>query len=175
MSGKNDVMVFVEQNEGRPADVSLELVCKGRELADRLRVGLSAVVCGERIASLAEKLVAHGCDEVHVAEDPRLRQYRTLPYARVVSEVIRKAQPQIVLFGATPVGRDLAPRIASDCAPASPPTAPTCRSATTPSRAAARNTRTCSTRSGPPSAATSSPRSSAPRRARRWPPCAKAS
>ena len=58
--------------------------------------------------------MAHGCDEVHLAEDPRLRQYRTLPYARVVSEVIRKAQPQIVLFGASPVGRDLAPRIASE-------------------------------------------------------------
>ncbi len=114
MAGKNDVMVFVEQNDGKPADVSLELVCKGRELADRLRVGLSAVVCGEGMSGLAEQLVSYGCDEVHVAEDARLRQYRTLPYVRAVSQVIRKAQPQIVLFGASPVGRDLAPRIASE-------------------------------------------------------------
>ena len=114
MPGKNDVMVFVEQNEGKAADVSLELVCKGRELADRLNVGLSAVVCGEHISGLTEQLVAFGCDEVHAAEDARLRQYRTLPYARVVCETIRKAQPQIVLFGASPVGRDLAPRIASE-------------------------------------------------------------
>jgi electron transfer flavoprotein alpha subunit len=114
MPGKNDVMVFVEQNEGQAVDVSLELVCKGRELADRLGVGLAAVVCGEHLSSLAEKLVAHGCDEVHLAEDARLRQYRTLPYSRVVSEVIRSKQPQIVLFGASPVGRDLAPRIASE-------------------------------------------------------------
>jgi electron transfer flavoprotein alpha subunit len=114
MAEKNGVMIFVEQDEGKPADVSLELVCKGRELADRLHVALSAVVCGQNISHIADALVAHGCDEVHLAEDHRLKQYRTLPYARVVSEVIRRTAPQIVLYGASPVGRDLAPRIASE-------------------------------------------------------------
>jgi len=114
MASRNNVMVFIEQDEGKPADVSLELVCKGRDLADRLRVGLSAIVLGHRIAGLADLLIAHGCDEVHLADDERLKQYRTLPYARVVADVIRKAQPQIVLYGASPVGRDLAPRIASE-------------------------------------------------------------
>ena len=114
MPDKNGVMIFVEQDGGKAADVSLELVCKGRELADRLKVGLSAVVLGEKLSRLADLLGAHGCDEVHVAEDPRLAHYRTLPYSRVVADVIRKAAPQIVLFGASPVGRDLAPRIASE-------------------------------------------------------------
>jgi electron transfer flavoprotein alpha subunit len=114
MAEKNGVLVFIEQDEGKIADVSLELVCKGRELADRLSVTLSAVLCGQNVSHIADDLVAHGCDEVHLAEDHRLKHFRTLPYSRVVSQVIRKTEPQIVLFGASPVGRDLAPRIASE-------------------------------------------------------------
>jgi len=113
MAGQNGVLVFIEQEGGKPAEVSLELICKGRELADRLEVSLSAVVLGNGIAGIPDNLFAYGCDEVHMAEDPRLERYRTLPYARVVANVIRKTGPQIVLYGATPVGRDLAPRIAS--------------------------------------------------------------
>lgn len=114
MSSKNGVMVFVEQDEGHVADVSLELVCKGRELADRLNVKLSAIVCGQHISDIGKTLISYGCDEVHMAEDHRLKRYRTLPYSRVVASVIQNAEPQIVLYGATPVGRDLAPRIASE-------------------------------------------------------------
>ena len=114
MSAENGVLVFIEQDGGKPAEVSLELVYKGRELADRLKVGLGAVVCGHGIGGIEEQLIAHGCDEVHVADNPQLEHYRTLPYARIVSGTIRKTQPQIVLYGATHVGRDLAPRIASE-------------------------------------------------------------
>ena len=114
MASKNGVMVFIEQDDGKLADVSLELVCKGRELADRLQTPLAAVLLGQRVGEIATRLIAHGCDEVHMAEDHRLRHYRTLPYSRIVGEVIRRAEPQIVLFGATVVGRDLAPRIASE-------------------------------------------------------------
>ena len=109
----NPVMVFVEQDGGVAADVSLELVCKGRELADKLGVRLAAMAVGHEIASLADGLFAYGCDEVLTADDPELKVYRTLPYTRVVAEMIRNYQPQIVLYGATHVGRDLAPRIAS--------------------------------------------------------------
>ncbi len=113
MAGTNDVFVFVEQDEGKPASVSLELVCKGRELADRLGVSLGAVVPCKTLDEIGAELFAYGCDTVYAAEDARLEHYRTVPYARVVSGVIREAQPQIVLYGATHVGRDLAPRIAS--------------------------------------------------------------
>ena len=114
MASKNSVMVFIEQDDGHIADVSLELICRGRELADRLNVTLSAVVPAQRTGEIAARCIALGCEEVHVAEDARLKHYRTLPFSRIVSAVIRKAQPQIVLFGATVVGRDLAPRIASE-------------------------------------------------------------
>jgi len=110
---KNPVMVFIEQDGGVAADVSLELVCKGRELADRLGVRLAALVLGDGIAEMADELFAYGCDDVIVAEHPELRTYRTLPYARTATEMIRAHGPQIVLYGATHVGRDLAPRIAS--------------------------------------------------------------
>ena len=113
MAGQNGVLVFIEQDEGKPAEVSLELVCKGRELADQLDVSLGGVLLGSNVGAIAEDLYAYGCDKVHLSDDPELEHYRTLPYARIVAEVIRATKPQIVLYGATPVGRDLAPRIAS--------------------------------------------------------------
>ena len=113
MAGQNGVLIFIEQTDGKAAEVSLELVCKGRELADQLNVSLGAIVPCKQVGDLAQNLFAYGCDEVHAAEDAQLEHYRTLPYTRVVADVIRKTQPQIVLYGATPTGRDLAPRIAS--------------------------------------------------------------
>ena len=108
------VLVFAEQSEGRLAEVSLELVGRGRDLADRLSAPLGAILCGDGVAPLADELFAYGCDEVYLAQDPALRQYRTLPFQRAVCDAIRTAAPQIVLYGASPVGRDLAPRIASE-------------------------------------------------------------
>ena len=113
MSEKNGVLVFIEQQDGEVAEVSLELVCKGRELADTLGVSLGAVLPGKDIGGLADSLFAYGADKVYTVDHPELEHYRTLPYARVVCDVIRKAEPQIALYGATAVGRDLAPRIAS--------------------------------------------------------------
>jgi len=113
-SADGPVAVFVEQDGGKAAEVSLELLCKGRELADRLGVRLHAILLGSGISGLADELIAYGADDVHVADHPELRYYRTRPYARVVAEVIRRTSPQIVLYGATHVGRDLAPRIASE-------------------------------------------------------------
>jgi electron transfer flavoprotein alpha subunit len=113
MSQHGDVWVFAEVDEGRVADVSLELLGKGRELAGTLGVRLGAAILGHGARKLADKLFLHGADVVYSAEDERLAQYTTLPYARVLTELIRERQPEIVLYGASPVGRDLAPRVAS--------------------------------------------------------------
>ncbi len=107
------VVVFAEQDGGRIADVSLELLSKGRELADTLGTHLAAVLLGSGLADQPADLIAHGCDVVHVADDPRLAVYTTLPYARIISELFEAIEPEIALFGASPAGRDLAPRVAS--------------------------------------------------------------
>lgn len=114
MGFKEGVFVFVEQDGGHPAEVSLELISKGRELADRLGVGVGAFVAGSGIDNLPRTLISYGADAVFIADDPRLKHYTTLPYARLMVDLVREQKPQIVLYGATPVGRDLAPRIASE-------------------------------------------------------------
>jgi electron transfer flavoprotein alpha subunit len=113
MAQHGEVWVYAELDEGKIADVSLELLGKGRELAGILGVELAAVLAGSGAKPLAEKLFEHGADTVYLAEDARLERYTTLPYARVVTELVREKKPEIVLYGATPQGRDLAPRVAS--------------------------------------------------------------
>lgn len=113
MTDNRNVWVFIEQDEGRIADVSLELLGKGQDLARTLGSQLWAVVCGHDIAALPETVIQHGADHVLVADHAELALYRTLPYTRVIAEAIHARQPYIFLIGATPVGRDLAPRLAS--------------------------------------------------------------
>jgi electron transfer flavoprotein alpha subunit len=115
MATNRDVWVFVEQHGGVVAGVSLELLTKGAELAEKLGSQVVAVVLGHRIPGRARAAIHQGADRVYVADDPQLATYRTLPYARVVVDLVRENEPYIVLFGATPVGRDLGPRIASAC------------------------------------------------------------
>jgi electron transfer flavoprotein alpha subunit len=93
--------------------VSLELLTKAQNLAERLDSRVCALLMGHDVEHLAEILIHHGADVVFLADHPELIDYRTLPYARVASDLVRDRQPYIVLLGATPVGRDLAPRIAS--------------------------------------------------------------
>jgi len=111
---KGEVWVFAEQEDESLNDVSLELCGKARELADRLGVKMGAVLAGWNVRELAYRLIAHGADKVYHVHDTRLEHYRTLPYARVMCQLIQKHKPQIVIYGATPLGRDLAPRIASE-------------------------------------------------------------
>ncbi len=110
---KQQVWVFIEQREGKPADVSLELLSKGRKLAESLHGELKAVLIGHEVEDLAAEMFLYGAVEVLVADHPDLKHYSTLPYSRIVSELVDRHQPRIVLFGATFVGRDLAPRVAS--------------------------------------------------------------
>jgi len=113
MSQHGEVWVFAEVDAGSVAAVSLELLGKGRELAGILGVKLGAVLLGSGVGRLPERLFAHGADKVYVGDDARLASYTTLPYARALTDLVRERKPEIVLYGASPVGRDLAPRVAS--------------------------------------------------------------
>ena len=107
-------MVFIQQDDGIVADVSLELVCKARELADQLGVKVSAVLAGDKLEAEAKKVITYGVDELFLVEDARLAHYTPVPYTKVVKGIIEAQKPQIVLYGATTTGRDLGPRIASN-------------------------------------------------------------
>ena len=109
-----NVWVFIEQEGGKIAGVSLQLVSKGRELADRLGVKLEGILLGNNVAGCAKELYQYGCDKVILAEDPRLEPFTVMPYAKVIMDLIRERKPNILLFGATLKGRELAPRVASE-------------------------------------------------------------
>jgi len=110
---QGEVWVFAEQEEGVLNDVSLELCGKARQLADEIGVKVGAVLAGNGIEPLSRRLIAQGVDNVYVADNERLAHYQTSSYAKVLTTLIEKHEPQIVLYGATAMGRDLAPRVAS--------------------------------------------------------------
>ena len=115
MAEESKLWVFAEVEDNRIADVSLELVTKARELAGHYENGrVGAFLLGDTVAPLADTLFAYGCDDVYLTEHPSLAHYTTLPYARVITQLIAEGKPEIVIFGATTTGRDLAPRVASE-------------------------------------------------------------
>ena len=109
----NNIIVYCETNGNSVVEVSLELLTKARGLAKELKVEVEGILIGKDLKGLEAQLYAHGASVAHKAEDPRLEFYQTLPHTSIVNEIISKEKPQIVLFGATSVGRDLAPRLAS--------------------------------------------------------------
>ncbi len=109
----NNIFVYIELENGKIADVSLELLTKGRELATRLGVKLEAVVLGENLAGMEKELAKYGADTVWMADDAVFAPFRTLPHTAVMCGLIREEKPQIALFGATCIGRDFAPRVSS--------------------------------------------------------------
>ena len=109
----NNLFVYIELEGGKIADVSLELMTKGRELAAQLGIRTEAVVIGHQTEGIEQELARYGADTVWVADDPCFAPFRTLPHTAVLTALIHQKQPQIVLFGATSVGRDLAPRVSS--------------------------------------------------------------
>jgi electron transfer flavoprotein alpha subunit len=108
------VWIFIEQNDGKIEGVSLELLGAGRKLADKLQVPLGGFLLGEGIKGLADELIAHGADEVYVIDHPVLKNYRTEPYMKGVNLLVNKYKPEIILYGATPNGKDLASAVATD-------------------------------------------------------------
>ncbi len=109
----NNVFVYCEIDEGTIADVSLELLTKGRNLADTLACKLEAIVLGNNLKGIEKEIAPYGVDIIHIGEDKRLFPYLTLPHSSIVVGIFQEEKPQIALFGATVIGRDLAPRVAS--------------------------------------------------------------
>lgn len=115
MGKSKEVLVFIEQEERTIAKVSLELLTKARELSQQVDGQLSCLLMGHEIGHLVESVIHHGAETVYLVDHPELSIYRTLPYARAAIELVEVHKPYIFLLGATPIGRDLAPRIASAC------------------------------------------------------------
>lgn len=115
LSAYKDVWVFAEQREGKIMQVAIELLGEGRKLADEIGCNLCAIVCGESIGNLADELFSYGADKVYVADALELKNYTTDGYTKVIYEAITTYKPEIVLLGATHIGRDLGPCLAVKC------------------------------------------------------------
>ena len=109
----NNIIVYCEQEEGKVADVSLELLTKGRKLATQLGCKLEALVIGSKIAGIESQLIPFGVDTVYIADDARMEHYTTLPHTSITVKLFQEQKPQIAFMGATTVGRDLGPRVSS--------------------------------------------------------------
>jgi len=109
----NNVFVICEIDEGKVADVSLELMTKGRSLADQLKCKLEALALGHDLNGIEKELFQYGADVVHIGDDERLDPYTTLPHTAVITKLFEDEKPQIALLGATTFGRDLGPRVSS--------------------------------------------------------------
>ncbi len=113
MTDNNNLVVYCEFDEGKIADVSQELLTKGRKLADRLGVKLEALALGDKLDGVEDQIFPYGADVVYKVEDPRLFPYTSNPHAAVLINLFKEIKPQICLMGATCIGRDLGPRVSS--------------------------------------------------------------
>ena len=113
MTDQNNLIVYCEFEDGKVADVSLELLTKGRELASKLGVKLEAVVIGDNLDGVESQLFPFGTDVVYKVTDKRLYPYTSNPHAAVLINLFREIKPQVCLMGATCIGRDLGPRVSS--------------------------------------------------------------
>lgn len=113
MQDKNNIIVYCEFEDGKIADVSLELLTKGRQLANRLGVKLEALVIGHQLADVEKQLFPYGVDVVYKVDDERLKHYTSNPHSAVLINLFKEIEPQIALMGATCIGRDLGPRVSS--------------------------------------------------------------
>ena len=107
------VYVFAQQVDNEISGIAYELLGKGKELAAKLNEEVTAVLIGHDVKGLADKLAEYGADKVIVVDDPELKEYRTEPYAHALSSVINEFKPEIVLVGATAIGRDLGPTVSA--------------------------------------------------------------
>jgi electron transfer flavoprotein alpha subunit len=109
----NSVFVYCEIEDGQVAEVSMELLTKGRALATELKVKLEAIAIGHKLDGIEKDIFPYGVDVLHLADDKRLAPYTTLPHTSIVVKLFQEEKPQIALMGASSVGRDLGPRVSS--------------------------------------------------------------
>ena len=107
------VFVFAQQVDNVLDGVAFELLGKGKELAKDLNTEVTAVLIGSGVKELADQLAEYGADRVIVVDDPQLKDYRTEPYAHALASVINEYKPEIMLVGATAIGRDLGPTVSA--------------------------------------------------------------
>ena len=110
---KNNLIVYCEYEDGKIADVSLELLTKGRALADQLGIKLEAVVAGDNLKDIEKQIFPYGVDRVYKVEDSRLYPYTSLPHSSILINLFKEIEPRIAFMGATSIGRDLGPRVSS--------------------------------------------------------------
>lgn len=109
----NNLFVYCEIEEGQVAEVSLELLSKGRSLANELKCQLEAIAIGSDLKGVEKQIIPYGVDKLHVFDDKRLAPYTTLPHTSIIVKLFQEEQPQVCLLGATVIGRDLGPRVSS--------------------------------------------------------------
>jgi electron transfer flavoprotein alpha subunit len=109
----NNVFVYCEIEDGHVAEVSLELLTKGRSLANQLKCDLEAIAIGHKLEEVAKEVIPYGVDTMYLADDKRLYPYQTLPHTSILVNLFKEEQPQIALMGASSIGRDLGPRVSS--------------------------------------------------------------
>ncbi|MDE5966024.1 MAG: electron transfer flavoprotein subunit alpha/FixB family protein [Lachnospiraceae bacterium] len=107
------VFVFAQQVDNKLSGISFELIGEGKRLAEKLNEKVTAVLIGANVAGLADELAEYGADRVIVVDDPELKDYRTEPYAHALASVINEYKPEIMLVGATAIGRDLGPTVSA--------------------------------------------------------------
>lgn len=108
-----DIWVFCEQREGKLMNTDFELISEGRKLADQRGASLVGVLLGDDVSGIAKELGGYGADKVIVCEDPALKEYTTDAYAKVLCDVVMEKKPEVLLIGASTIGRDLGPRCAA--------------------------------------------------------------
>ena len=108
-----NIWVFCEQRDGKLENVALELLGVARELAGKTNVKVGALLLGHKVTDQAKELIAYGADEVYLVDDEVLSYYTTEPYAQAVYQIVKEQEPSSLLFGATSIGRDLAPRLSA--------------------------------------------------------------
>ena len=113
VSDYKGVFIFAQQVDNKITGVSYELIGKGKALAADLGTEVTAVLLGYQVGDLTKKLAKYGADRVIVVDDPALETYMTEPYAYAMTEVIKAHKPEVVLYGATAIGRDMAPRVSA--------------------------------------------------------------
>lgn len=109
----NSVFVYCEIEEGQVAEVSQELLTKGRTLATELKCNLEAIAIGHNLQGIEKQVFPYGVDVLYVADDKRLFPYSTLPHTSIIVKLFEEQKPQIALMGASSIGRDLGPRVSS--------------------------------------------------------------